>query len=187
MPNVLPAIGGLLRLLLILGLLAIIAFYLYQMRARLALWWQSLFGSRDDAPIADDARGLAGLDQKPQRPFSSFRNPIGHEKDPRRVVVITCQAFEAWARERGYPRGRDETFSEFGIRLRQTAKQRHDALELFGRIDNATVRLASAYDRIVYGRGMARQSDLDAAGVIWKHMTRVPAVDPAVVSATTVG
>ena len=174
LPDVLPAVSGLFRLLLILGLLAIVAFYLYQMRERLALWWQSLFGRERDAAGLADAIGPEKLRDAPRRPFSSFRNPIGRETDPRRVVVMTCQAFEAWSRERGFERNRDETFSEFGLRLRQATKQRHDARALFAPVESATGRLTAAYDRIVYGRGQARQADLDAAKVMWKHMTNAP-------------
>ncbi|PAY21452.1 hypothetical protein CKO51_01075 [Rhodopirellula sp. SM50] len=174
LPDVLPAVSGLFRLLLILGLLAIVAFYLYQMRERLALWWQSLFGRERDAAGLADAIGPEKLRDAPRRPFASFRNPIGHETDPRRVVVMTCQAFEAWSRERGFERNRDETFSEFGLRLRQATKQRHDARALFAPVEPATGRLTAAYDRIVYGRGQARQGDLDAAKVLWKHMSGAP-------------
>jgi hypothetical protein len=169
-------LGGLARLLLILGLAAIVAFYLYQIRDPLALWWRSLFEHHPEEIAGETPSGIADLQDAPPRAFSSFRNPIGSEKDPRRVIVITFQAFEAWARERGWTRNQDETPSEFVDRLRHVTKQRMDAHGYFGPIDDATGRLALAYDRIVYGRDAARQNDIEAAKSIWRHMNNASVI-----------
>lgn len=170
-PEVLGSLGGLVRLLLILGLLAVVAFYLYQIRDQLARWWNALFGGGVTESVSQQSDGISDLQSAPPRPFSSFNNPIGRESDPRRVVVITFQAFEAWSRERGFARSPDETPSEFALRLRHISTQRHDAQALFSPIGSATNRLSLAYDRIVYGRGPARQADIDSAAKLWGHMT----------------
>ena len=177
----LPAIGGLFRLLLILGLVAIVAFYLYQMRGQLLRWWHSLFGDKPDGSAGEDGSELSSLRAAPPRPFSSFANPIGRESDPRRVVIITFQAFDAWARERGFSRRPDETPSEFAQRLKSLSRQRLDARDLFGAIEQATERLALAYDRIVFGRANARENDIAAAKKIWDHMCSVREPEPAAI------
>ena len=179
MPSVLPFLGGLMRFLLIVGLIAVVAYYLYQIREQLALWWASLFARDPSEQTAEDPSGIADLQAAPPRPFSSFKNPIGRESDPRRVVVITFHAYEAWARERGWTRRQDETPSEFVDRLRIASKQRMDARALLGPIENDTRRISIAYDRIVYGRGGARQNDIEAAKKIWQHMNTAKMPDAA--------
>ena len=150
------------------------------MREQLARWWNSLFGGpKENATV--DPSGIADLQAAPPRPFASFRNPFGVEKDPRRIVVITAQAFDAWARERGFARRQDETPSEFVQRLKAASRQRQDARALFGPIDGPSDRLTMAYDRIVFGRGVAQQRDLDAAQQIWQHMTQTRVPQPAAV------
>ena len=93
-------------------------------------------------------------------PFVSFRNPIGKEADLRRIVVITFQAFEAWTREQGTPRGKDETPSEFIGRVSQTVPQ----------MSAPASQVVDAYNRIVYGRGSATPGDLEAARRVWQAM-----------------
>ncbi|MCO8123908.1 DUF4129 domain-containing protein [Stieleria sp. TO1_6] len=167
----LGALGSLLRLLMILGLIAVVGFYLYQIREQLLNWWQSLF-SREPANSPSAApSGISDLQQAPPKPFSAFTNPLGREKDPRRSVLITVHAFDAWVRERGWPRRPDETPSEFIDRLRAAAARNSDASALLQPVESAARSLAFAHDRIVYGRGKARQSDLDAAKKLWQHMT----------------
>ena len=178
LPDVLPAIGGLMRLLLILALVGIVAFYLYQARHQIAAWWRSLF-EREDAPEeTSDAATIAELAAAPPRPFASFVNPIGRETDPRRVVVITFQAFDAWAREQGYQRRQDETPSEFVQRIGHRSRQHNDARAIFGPVESATGRLALGYDRIVFGRGAAQASEIAAAKAIWQHMTKARRPEP---------
>ncbi len=96
----------------------------------------------------------------PPRPFSSFRNPIGTESDLRRVVVVTFQAFEAWARERGASRGKDETPSEFVRRVAISVPN----------VGTPVADVVDAYNRIVYGRGRATKQDVEAASKVWQLM-----------------
>ena len=89
-----------------------------------------------------------------------FGNPIGKESDLRRIVVITFQAFEAWTREQGMERGKDETPSEFITRVAKSVPQ----------MSTPASQVVDAYNRIVYGRGKATKSDLNAADKVWKAM-----------------
>lgn len=162
-------LGRLLRLLLVIALIGVVAFYVYQMREQLIAWWRQLFERPTEEPGLDVAASV-GRVEAPQRPFASFNNPIGREQDPRRVVVVTFQAFEAWARERGWSRAANETPAEFVERLRRAAKGQAAARAVLGPIGAATDRLAKAYDRIVYGRGSAAKADIVAAESLWQHM-----------------
>jgi hypothetical protein len=97
----------------------------------------------------------------PPRPFASFRNPIGSESDLRQIIVITFQAFEAWTREQGTARERDETPAEF---MRRVAKANP-------RMSSSAPQVVDAYNRIVYGRGRATKQDIQAAEKVWQLMT----------------
>ncbi|MEL6108837.1 MAG: DUF4129 domain-containing protein [Planctomycetota bacterium] len=162
------ALGGLVRLLLIFGLIAVVAYYVYRMRERLLAWWQSLF-AKGDSGWEPDAEGPATEIAVPLKPFSSFRNPIGRENDPRRIILITCQAFDAWARERGVPRSQDETPSAYIERLR-TIRAPGEVKSMVAPVEASCVRVGNAYDRIVFGRGVATQRDVQAAEEVWNHM-----------------
>ena len=163
------ALGGLVRLLLILGLLAVVVYYVYRMRERLLAWWQSLF-AKGGGGWEPEAEGPAAEIAVPLKPFSSFRNPIGNENDPRRIILITCQAFDAWARERGVPRSQDETPSSYIERLR-SIRAPGKVTSIVSPVEASCVRVGNAYDRIVFGRGVATQRDVQAAKDVWNHMT----------------
>ena len=162
--QMLASIGGLLRYLIMAVLIAVIVAYLWIYREAILLWWKQLF-QREVAAEADDLSDL-GIESDPGAPpraFASFQNPIGREQDPRRVVVITFQAFEAWAREKGHRRGRQETPSEF---VRRIADQ----------VPPQAAQIVEAYNRIVYGRGKATSSDIEAAKQMWQAMeNNIPA------------
>ena len=76
-------------------------------------------------------------------------------------MVVTFQAFEAWTREHGWTREKDETPSEFLQRVANSVPQMSDA----------AMHVVDAYNRIVYGRGRATQRDLEAAKQVWQAMT----------------
>ncbi|QDT12644.1 DUF4129 domain-containing protein [Planctomycetes bacterium K23_9] len=154
-------LGGLLRLFIMAGLFAVVAVFVYLYRDAIAHWWASLWNQ--DAPVASIDAPTPSLEeaiQQPPRPFAAFRNPIGKEEDPRRIVVITFQAFEAWTREQGWKRDKNETPSEF---LRRVA----------GAIPGAATpasQIVEGYNRIVYGRGKATKQDMAAAKQVWQAM-----------------
>ncbi len=149
-------------MLLILLLLGIVVAFLWVYRAQIARWWSDLWGHPTVDTNDETLSTSTAVRDPPPRPFSSFRNPIGHEKDPRRVIVITFQAFEAWTRERGWRRGREETPNEFAARVASELPE----------ISTSARQVIDAYNRVVYGRGRATGRDVDAAGEVWDTMRR---------------
>ncbi|TWU49146.1 hypothetical protein Poly59_37600 [Rubripirellula reticaptiva] len=158
--NSLPALSDLLKFVIFISLAVIVGFFVWAHRHAISLWWSQLF--ERDAPANETTfdEFLAAETRVPPRSFSSFTNPIGRENDPRRVIVITFAAWEAWCREQGISRSREETPSEF---LARTAKAS-------GVTSAPTRRLVDAYNRIVYGRGNASQDDVAAASEVWGTM-----------------
>ncbi|TWT93334.1 DUF4129 domain-containing protein [Stieleria varia] len=160
--GLLTGLGSLLKLILMLVLLVIVAVFVFRNWAAFVAWWASLFGGQAATPVEESEAETAASAEAFRRPFSSFRNPIGVESDPRRVIVITFQAYEAWMRDRGALRQKDETPDEFVRRAASASPQ----------LSEPTGRLAAAYNRVVYGRGNAGQNDLAVAQQIWQIMSR---------------
>jgi hypothetical protein len=156
----LPMIASLVKFVIFLVLVGIVVAFVWLNRDLIAQWWNWLLGAggQDDEEDFDDFVQTGA--QVPARAFSSFRNPIGKETDLRRIVVITFQAFDAWTREHGTPRGKDETPGEFIRRVAKTMPQ----------MSVPATHLVDAYNRIVYGRGQATQSDVNAAEKVWHVM-----------------
>lgn len=152
-------VGSLIKLLIIAALAVVVISFLWLNRDRFMDWLRGMLNA-DQPEATERIEELLLEPLAPPRPFSSFKNPIGSESDLRRVVVITFQAFEAWAREQGATRGKDETPSEF---VRRAAM----AVPNVGRPASDVV---DAYNRIVYGRGRATKKDLDAARQVWQLM-----------------
>ncbi|MFG0266131.1 MAG: DUF4129 domain-containing protein [Rhodopirellula sp. JB055] len=149
---------GMLKWVILLALLVFIAFFVARNLDAILAWWDSLFADEEDASSAAQPTERKSIQsESPPRPFSSFRNPAG-DPDPRRVVVITFQALEAWCREQGVERAPDETPSEF---VRRVATQ-------FPSLGQSAVQVVDAYNRIVYGRAAAQQNDVEAANSVWQ-------------------
>lgn len=156
-----PMVASLFKFVVFLVLAGIVGVFVWMNRDLIAQWWDWLFGRGDSQ--ADDSfeEFFSASTQVPPRTFASFRNPIGKESDLRRIVVITFQAFEAWTREQGIARGKDETPTEFIKRVAKSVPQ----------MSAPASQVVDAYNRIVYGRGQATKSDLSAADQVWKAMT----------------
>lgn len=159
--NLLPQLSSLLRWMLMLALFGIVAVFGWLNREALLQWWRSLFAGPEREVNPAIASSPMTLADEPLRPFASFVNPVDRETDPRRTIVITFQAFEAWSRERGWKRSKDETPSEF---LRRVTR-------LMPQASVPAQQVVDAYNRIVYGRGNATRADLHAASTIWNMMT----------------
>ena len=159
--NLLSMISGVLRYLIMAVLISVVGYYLWKNRDAILLWWQNLFNRQQTATSSQDAAQEEFLaPEQPKRPFSTFKNPIGREKDPRKIVVVTFQAFDAWAREQGQRRRPDETPTEF---IRRVANSLPNSAQ-------SASNIVDAYNRIVYGRGKAMQADMDAAAETWAMM-----------------
>ena len=162
MPQVGSWLPSLLKLLVFLGLLAVVAFYVYQHADWLKKWLAELLGR--SAAETSPEESLPTLIEQPPKPFAAYQNPIGRVDDPRKVVVITFQAFDAWAREHSASRRLDETPSEFVRRLKR------QQMPLVNQCLGASLRLAESYDRIVFGQGAAAPTDIADAESMWQHM-----------------
>jgi len=151
--------GALLKWLIILVLTAVIARFVWLNWERFIHWLQSLLNDEppEEVERLDDPLSPS---ERPTRPFSSYQNPIGSEPDLRRIVVITFQAFEAWARDQGTSRGKEETPTEFVRRVEKSVPN----------VGKPVSDVVQAYNRIVYGRGRATQQDIDAASAVWRLM-----------------
>ncbi|EMI18566.1 signal peptide protein [Rhodopirellula maiorica SM1] len=159
-------LGSLLKFLIALALAVVVGVYVYRNRDAILQWFNGLWFRQSDSSDMVEPESSQQVVSAPVKPFSSFRNPIGVEKDPRQIVIVTFQAFEAWAREQGSRRRPDETPSEFLKRIAGTLPQ----------VSSSAVRVVDAYNRIVYGDDKATQADISAADQIWKQMnSAVPA------------
>ncbi|QEG39017.1 DUF4129 domain-containing protein [Roseimaritima ulvae] len=159
----LPNLSSILKALIVIVLLGIVIWFLIKNRDALVAWWRSFCdywkNLQRQAGVADD-QPLDPLAEIRYREFASFRDPSGEGGDPRRVIVITFAALEAWSREAGTARHADETPSEFSRRLGGQYPQQQAALQ----------RLAAAYNRVVYGRRQAGELDLQASQNLWQWM-----------------
>lgn len=156
----LPGVASVLRFLIFATLIAIVGVFLWLNRHLFAAWWSQLWGDRESSTRESIDDLLERVNKAPPRPFSSFHNPVGQESDLRKIVVITFQAFEAWTREQGAPRDKDETPSEFIRRVCHGSPQ----------ISGPAQQVVEAYNRVVYGRGNATPTDVSAAQQVWSLM-----------------
>ena len=147
-------------MLVFCALAAVIIAFVWVNRELIRQWWESLLARGRGVEEESTDEFLSAITHVPPRAFASFHNPIGRESDMRRVMVITFQAFEAWAREQGASRNKDETPTEFFRRAAQVAPQ---AAAPAGQV-------VDAYNRIVYGRGKPTKQDLQAAEQVWRVM-----------------
>ncbi|WDQ16688.1 DUF4129 domain-containing protein [Rhodopirellula sp. P2] len=156
--GVFSTMAGMLKWVIFLALFAFIAFFVVRNLDAILAWWDNLFADESREPSDPKPTAKKSLEpESPPRPFASFRNPVG-DPDPRRVVVVTFQALEAWCREQGVERSPDETPSEF---VRRVAVQ-------FPTLGQSAVQVVDAYNRIVYGRAAAQQDDVEAANSVWQ-------------------
>ncbi|WP_145174937.1 DUF4129 domain-containing protein [Rubripirellula lacrimiformis] len=164
--NAMPGISSLLKFIIFLALVAIVVAFVWMHRHAIGLWWANWFQPKADDGQPSFDEFLAQENSVPLRSFASFSNPIGREQDPRRVIVITFAAWEAYCREQGIQRSREETPNEF---LRRATASQGDAST--GLLSAHAVRLVEAYNRILYGRGKATDRDVAAASELWRSMT----------------
>jgi hypothetical protein len=158
----LPSLTNIIKAIIYLILLAIIAAFLWINRAAIADFWKRItdwLSGRKTEPTTSGFAADASIEPAaPPRPFASFSNPLNKGVEPRRAVIETFQATEAWYREHGQPRRGDETPQEYTNRLTKTGTADRDTL----------TRLTDAYNRIVYGGGSANQDDMQSVKAMWQ-------------------
>lgn len=159
----LPSLSGLIKALIYLVLLAIVAAFLWLHRDALADFWRRLQAWLAGNPAPPAATATAAETTAPpltQRPFASFSNPLVAGADPRRAVIETFQAAEAWFGEHGQPRKRDETPHEYARRLQTANSGDRQAVE----------HLSAAYNRVVYGGERPSRQDLQHIQRLWQSV-----------------
>lgn len=157
--DVVGAVSSFFKWIVFLVLAGIVGVFVWMHRELIAAWWERLFAGSETNPQTEPEIEEI-IASAPRRPFASFRNPVGNEADSRKVVVITFQAFEAWTREQGTSRSKDETPAEFLRRFSKVAPN----------VSPAASQVVDAYNRIVYGRGRATEKDVQAADLVWREM-----------------
>lgn len=161
----LPSLSGLIKALIYLVLLAIVAAFLWIHRAALTDFWRRLqawLAGKAPPPSAVAAAAEPAAPPLIQRPFASFANPLVAGADPRRAVIETFQAAEAWFGEHGQPRKRDETPHEYARRLQTPNSSDRQAVE----------HVTAAYNRVVYGGERPSRQDLQHVQQLWQSVFR---------------
>lgn len=185
LPDLVPTLGGLMGILklalyFVLGLVALylawrnreqiaqaIADIVRQIREFLA----ALFGGKAAIP-ADELDGETEKTNPNQpRPFASFADPFASGKHrampPDELVRHTFEAFEAWAREQGYPRSPDQTPLELVRRaITHESPMQPEAL-----------RLVRLYNEAAYAPGTVSKPAVEKLARLWSFM-RQPVQTP---------
>ncbi len=133
--------------------------------AELRDWWASLWGGRRDVGLAKDE--VVDI-RVPPSPFASFADPFASgaagRLSPEELVRYSFEAFEAWSREHGCPRGPEQTPHELA----------RDVARLNAFIAADARHLADAYSRAAYGRARLDDNAREAMRQLWRQMTRQP-------------
>ncbi|NOZ38627.1 MAG: DUF4129 domain-containing protein, partial [Planctomycetes bacterium] len=129
-PNLMPIVGGLtgiLKLVLYAAIALVLGFLAWRNRRAIAKaiaeivgqirdFLRQLFGGGRAKPASDADDETVGNSGPPPRAFASFADPFASGQassmPPDEVVRYTFEAFEAWARERGFPHRPDQTPAE---------------------------------------------------------------------------
>jgi hypothetical protein len=134
---------------------------------RLSDFWRRLFGRRGggaDAAATDGPKAAA-----PKR-FADFANPfvtgLAGRCPPEVLVQYSFEAFEAWARDRGHPRGCEQTPHEFA-----GAAAGHDA-----DLADDALRLADLYCQVAYSRRGLSATAATSLPRLWQAMSASSAV-----------
>ncbi|KAA1261641.1 hypothetical protein LF1_41960 [Rubripirellula obstinata] len=162
--DIVPAIAALLKWLVLAVLLGIVGFYIYINRQFLIEFWQNLFAREEtpSEPTLDEF--VQEVQTAPRRAFGSITQPSSNQTDPRKIVVATFAALDAWSHEAGVSRSKGETPTEFLARVRQNHRS----------LSTPASRVIAAYNRIVYGRGNASHEDVQACDQLWDLMKSSP-------------
>ena len=132
-----------------------------KLRAALENLWQALFGWWL-AP-AQAAKEEPPPEAPRPRPFASYPNPFAGgpgQRSAEELVRYSFEALEAWAREHGQARQRDDTPLEFAERLADDVPP----------LAADARRLAVLYARAAYARGRLPASSTDFLRQFWERL-----------------
>ncbi|MBW3541496.1 MAG: DUF4129 domain-containing protein [Planctomycetes bacterium] len=173
-------IGRLVKIILYAILIGVVLYFLIrywrsilETLARLWAELKSLFGGR--ARRQRKRRGPGGEEfadeAPPPRPFAWYDNPFltgaAGRMSPDDLVVYTFQALEAWGRDQGHARNRDQTPLEFAADLGRHSPE----------LANEARQTARLYAHVVYGERAPSENCREILQQVWRKMTdtaRVP-------------
>lgn len=177
-----PFLGWLLKVI-IFAAIAIVLIYcairyrkeflaaMRQFLVELANFWRSLFGGKRVAATAMEAAPA-----EHHRRFSEMANPFRKGvggRNPRELVQETFGAMEAWARDHGYPREKEQTAFEFADALSQRVTD----------LAKESKWLADCYSKAAYSPEEVSTQVQSSLATIWQRMEqlygRIPPPAPA--------
>ncbi len=130
-------------------------------------FWGSLFGKRRQTE--DGSASPAA----PKKSFLEFSDPFASgvygQYPPAELVRYTFEAFEAWARDNGWPREPDQTAYEFARQVATHAEH----LAAPGRT------LADLYSRVAYSPSSLPTATVDQLRTFWQALAQRGTVMPA--------
>jgi hypothetical protein len=140
---------------------------IYSFLDELRAFWQGLFGGKRIASMASDEVTEIRV---PTAPFASFADPFTSGTFGRtpteELVRYSFEAFEAWSREHGCPRGTDQTPHELA----------RDVARLNSHIAADARNLAELYAKAAFGRGGLPDTAPEQLRQLWLQMTRREAI-----------
>lgn len=141
-----------------------------------------LFGKEPAKPASDASDASDANDETkqpsgpPPRALASFADPFANRQHrilpPDELVHYTFEAFEAWAREHGFPHSPDQTPGEL-IRL---AVPPQSPLYIEAK------QLARLYNEAAYAPGTVSAADVACLAQLWTLLRRSPAQPPQAAS-----
>ncbi|MCA9119045.1 MAG: DUF4129 domain-containing protein [Planctomycetaceae bacterium] len=128
-------------------------------------FWAKLFGGSMDS-AAEGAVDEAINSSPPPPPFSAFANPFESGLAARlpldQLIKYSFEAFEAWARERGYTRRVDETPHEFAQQVAQSGTG----------VSQEAIHLAELYSRAAYSGEAMPQTSSRLLQQLWHQLSQ---------------
>ena len=167
------AIGGMLKFLFYVAVIAVVGTLLWKNRDRVkAAWlrfldemrqlWGRLFGRPAGTSQAPDNEPIRPL-SKP-RPFSDFADPfttgLATRYSAPELIRYSFEALEAWARERGCSRQLDQTPTEFAQQIGRHQKD----------LGTDARNLARLYSRAAYAQGSLPASTSQQLKQLWSQL-----------------
>lgn len=126
-------------------------------------FWARLFGGSVVPATEIPAESVEAA--PPPRPFSAFPDPfqsgLANQLPLDQLIKYSFEAFEAWARERGFARRQDQTPHEFAEHVAQSGTG----------VSQEAIRLAELYSRAAYSRDSMPQASGQYLQQLWRQLT----------------
>ncbi|HUG66666.1 MAG TPA: DUF4129 domain-containing protein, partial [Pirellulaceae bacterium] len=126
-------------------------------------FWARLFARSVEPTTETVAEAAEAI--PPPRPFSAFPDPfqsgLANQLPLDQLIKYSFEAFEAWARERGFVRRRDETPHEFAQHVAQSGAG----------VSQEAMRLAELYSRAAYSRDTMPQTSGQYLQQLWRQLS----------------